>query len=185
MKKIRTIVSLLIPLILMCGCNGSHSYIYDSNELEVSESLSLDENSIYFDRDYNKLDIEFINQEYLSENPEGFTLFEPLKMLADYKTNTDSPFLPDSPVTVYIRESGKTYLVRSDFSKMTKGLSVKSDSILTVYFYPIVRKDGNSNVIVKTIEKERDTYVDGIYEIRYVDRNNPSYWILHMRYELI
>ena len=74
-----------------------------------------------------------------------------------------------------IRESGKTYLVRSDFSKMTKGLSVKSDSILTVYFYPIVRKDGNSNVIVKTIEKERDTYVDGIYEIRYVDRNNPSY----------
>ena len=102
-------------------------------------------------------------------------MFEPLKMLADYKTNTDSPFLPDSPVTVYIRESGKTYLVRSDFSKMTKELSVKSDSILTVYFYPIVRKDGNSNAIVKTIEKERDTYVDGIYEIRYVDRNNPSY----------
>lgn len=99
MKKIsqtmfmKTIVSLLIPFILMCGCNGSHSYIYDSNELEVSESLSLDDNSIYFDRDYNKLDIEFINQEYLSENPEGFTLFEPLKMLADYKTNTDSPFL--------------------------------------------------------------------------------------------
>lgn len=96
-------------------------------------------------------------------------------MLADFKTNTDSPFLPDSTVTVYIRESGKTYLVRSDFSKMTKELSVKSDSILTVYFYPIARKDGNSNVIVKTIEKERDTYVDGVYEIRYVDRNNPSY----------
>ena len=171
----KPIVSLLIPFILMCGCNGPHSHIYDSNELEVSESLSLDDNSIYFDRDYNKLDIEFINQEYLSKNPEGFTLFEPLKMLEDYKTNTDSPFLPDSPVIVYIRESGKTYLVRSDFSKMTKELSVKSDSILTVYFYPIARKDGYNNVIVKTIEKERDTYVDGIYEIRYVDRNNPSY----------